>query len=54
MSPLSETEIKEAFGHDNLAVVTSLAGLEMFIEHEINAQSVGLFMSSGNFGGLKL
>ncbi|PTM02321.1 MAG: peptidoglycan synthetase [Candidatus Arcticimaribacter sp.] len=51
-SPLSEEEIKTAFGSENLIVFTNPKAFQEFLfEHQWN-KSILLMMSSGNYGGI--
>jgi UDP-N-acetylmuramate: L-alanyl-gamma-D-glutamyl-meso-diaminopimelate ligase len=52
MSPLSDAFIKTGFDTDNLLIIRTLSGLQKVIKQNIQANTVFLFMSSGNFGGL--
>jgi UDP-N-acetylmuramate-alanine ligase len=49
MQPLSEPLLKEAFGRDDLKVVTSREALFQQIDKVNDKDSVILMMSSGNF-----
>jgi UDP-N-acetylmuramate: L-alanyl-gamma-D-glutamyl-meso-diaminopimelate ligase len=51
-SPLSEEEIKTAFGSENLIVFSNPKAFQEFLfEHQWN-KSILLMMSSGNYGGI--
>jgi UDP-N-acetylmuramate: L-alanyl-gamma-D-glutamyl-meso-diaminopimelate ligase len=52
MPPLSDEEIKMGFGEDDLTIIRTLIDLEKFLIMNIKPNTVYLFMSSGNFGGL--
>jgi UDP-N-acetylmuramate: L-alanyl-gamma-D-glutamyl-meso-diaminopimelate ligase len=52
MPPLSDDLIKKGFNDKNIRVIRSLLVLEKLLSRNIRPNSVFLFMSSGNFGGL--
>ena len=52
MPPLSEEVIKTGFNNDNLIIARTKQDLENFILNNIQPDTVLLFMSSGNFGGM--
>lgn len=53
MPPLSDNQIKKGFNEEDLTIIRSLANLEKTLKRNIKKNTVFLFMSSGNFGGLK-
>lgn len=53
MPPLSDALIKEGFNNDSLIIIRSLEDLYELIHRNIQPNTVFLFMSSGNFGGLE-
>lgn len=54
MQALSEEDIIEAFGRDNLKVFTNASDFESFLLDQEVDKNVLLLMSSGNYGGLDL
>ncbi len=52
MPPLSEEVIKTGFNNDDLIIARTKQDLENFILNNIQPDTVLLFMSSGNFGGM--
>ena len=52
MPPLNDDEIKSGFNNDDLIIARKRQELENFIINNIQADTVLLFMSSGNFGGI--
>jgi UDP-N-acetylmuramate: L-alanyl-gamma-D-glutamyl-meso-diaminopimelate ligase len=52
MPLLSDDLIKKGFNDDTLDIIRSLSELEIMISQNIKPNTVFLFMSSGNFGGL--
>lgn len=54
LEPLSETDIKKAFGGSDLVVFSDAEKLKSFLEEQTWKNKNLLMMSSGNFGGLNL
>jgi UDP-N-acetylmuramate: L-alanyl-gamma-D-glutamyl-meso-diaminopimelate ligase len=54
LSPLTEQEIREAFGRNDIMLITDKEELERFILSQDYTNKSLLLMSSGNFGGLDL
>ncbi len=51
---LTITQVKEAFGKDDLIIMNSTADLEAYLEKMSWAGKNLLFMSSGNYGGINI
>lgn len=54
LEPLSETDIKKAFGGSELIVFSDAEKLKVFLQEQTWKNKNLLMMSSGNFGGLNL
>ena len=54
LDPLEPSDIKAAFGRDDLQVFTETSGLQEYLQAIPLANTVVLLMSSGNYGGLDL
>lgn len=54
LEKVSQSFIKEAFGMNDLVVVSTQADLKSFLESAIQRPAVVAFMSSGSFGGIQL
>jgi UDP-N-acetylmuramate-alanine ligase len=52
MPSISDDFIKHGFGDDNINIIRSLSDLKKILNLNIQPNTVFLFMSSGNFGGL--
>lgn len=54
LAPVSENQIAEAFDRNDLTIVTDAASFKALVYAQDFKNSVVLFMSSGNYGGLDL
>ena len=54
LAPVSENQIAEAFDRTDLTIVTDAASFKALVYAQDFKNSVVLFMSSGNYGGLNL
>jgi UDP-N-acetylmuramate: L-alanyl-gamma-D-glutamyl-meso-diaminopimelate ligase len=54
MDPITEADVKAAFGTDDLIFTTDPAEIDHQIRHSLKGKDILLMMSSGNFGGLAL
>ena len=54
LKPISSAIITSAFGRDDLRIITETADLENYLKTSNFDNSVLLFMSSGNYGGIDL
>lgn len=54
LAPVSENQIAEAFDRNDLTIVTDAASFKALVYAQDFKNSVVLFMSSGNYGGLNL
>ena len=54
LAPVSESQISEAFERNDLTIVTDANTFKDLVYQQDYNNSVVLFMSSGNYGGLNL
>lgn len=52
MAALNKEDIKNAFQHNNLQILTNKNDLEQALAKDFSTEDVVLFLSSGNFGGM--
>ena len=54
LEPLTEAEVKNAFGRQDLEIINDTQPLQLLISSAQDQKTVLILMSSGNFGGLNI